>query len=186
MIYNKRILGIHILEIDMSVFFNDNEDSNQPVYENELNSAQEAVAAPTVEQVAAEWKQKYAYLNADFENFKRRTVKEYEAMRLDIYARICKPLLVIMDDFDRACACADNQHTDIEGFKLIRKSLEKLFTEIGVVEMQVGTVFDPQKHEALLQVQSAEHISGDIVSVLQKGYMLHGVVLRPAKVSVAE
>ncbi|RTL07070.1 nucleotide exchange factor GrpE [Candidatus Dependentiae bacterium] len=186
MLYNKRIVDFSILEIFMSIFFNDNEENNQAVHENENNSVQEPVAGPTVEQVVAEWKQKYAYLNADFENFKRRTVKEYEAMRLDIYTRICKPLLVIMDDFDRACAAADKQHSDIEGFKLIRKSFEKCLTEIGVVEMPVEGAFDPQKHEALLQVQSAEHASGDIVSVLQKGYMLHGAVLRPAKVSVAQ
>lgn len=170
----------------MSIFFNDGEDNSQLTSDVETNGLHDTGPEHAREQAVAEWKQKYAYLSADFENFKRRTLKEYEAMRIDIYARVCKPLLVIMDDFDRACDAAEKQNNNIEGFKLIRKSLEKVFTEIGVVEMQVGNVFDPEKHEALLQVQSADHTSGHIVSVLQKGYMLHGVVLRPAKVSVAQ
>lgn len=171
----------------MSIFFNEQEDNHQLNGESETDAFQEPVSNEhIVEQMIAEWKQKYAYLSADFENFKRRSLKEYEAMRIDIYARICKPLLTIMDDFDRACDAADKQNTDVEGFKLIRKSLEKVFADAGVVEMQVGNFFDPEKHEALLQVDSADHKSGDIVAVLQKGYVLHGTVLRPAKVSVAQ
>ena len=171
----------------MSIFFDEQYNSNQSVDEGvEHNADNIAANEHGIERAIAEWKQKYAYLSADFENFKRRSMKEYEAMRVDVYARICKPLLTIVDDFERACAAAEQQKIDIEGFKLIRKALEKVLTDAGIVEMQVDNFFDPEKHEALLQVQSADHQTGQIVSVLQKGYLLHGVVLRAAKVSVAQ
>lgn len=138
-----------------------------------------------LERAVEEWKQKYAYLSADFENFKRRSLKEYEGMRTDVYARFLKPLLGVMDDFERALAATTNE-TDKQGFSFIAKSIEKLLKEAGVTEMHADTIFDPEKHEALLHVQSPEHQSGQIVSVLQKGYLLNSTVLRPAKVSVAQ
>jgi molecular chaperone GrpE len=170
----------------MNIFFDEQEENHQQHNESETNTDYQSSDENAIEQAVAEWKQRYAYLSADFENFKRRSVKEHELMRVSIYARILKPLLLIMDDFDRACEGADTQNASIEGFKFIRKSVEKLLTDAGVVEMVVGTTFDPEKHEALVQVQSAEHKSGDIVAVLQKGYVFNDVVLRPAKVSVAE
>lgn len=171
----------------MNIFFDEQEESQQQANESEQRTtSQSVVHENAVEQAIAEWKQRYAYLSADFENFKRRSAKEHELMRMSIYARILKPLLLIMDDFDRACDAADTQSIAIEGFKFIRKSVEKLLMDSGVTEMIVEATFDPEKHEALVQVHSPEHKSGDIVAVLQKGYVFNDVVLRPAKVSVAE
>lgn len=171
----------------MSTFFNDQEESQETFNESEGHDTQDLTKnEQATDRIAAEWAQKYSYLSADFENFKRRTLKEYEAMRIGVYVRICTPLLVLMDDFERAFESSDKQKVDIEGFRLIYKSFEKLLSEIGVREMEVGTVFDPERHEALVQVQSSDHTSGQIVSILQKGYILNGTVLRPAKVSVAQ
>lgn len=171
----------------MNIFFDEQEENQQHTHESEeAATVQSASNEDAVEKAVVEWKQRYAYLSADFENFKRRSTKEHELMRVSIYARILKPLLLIMDDFDRACDAADTQKVAVEGFKLIRKSLERLLADVGVTEMVVGATFDPEKHEALVQIHSTDHKSGDIVAVLQKGYVLNDVVLRPAKVSVAE
>ncbi|HTM06148.1 MAG TPA: nucleotide exchange factor GrpE [Patescibacteria group bacterium] len=171
----------------MNTFFHDKEEIQEQNNESEADTtSQPSTHEAVIEQVVAEWKQRYAYLSADFENFKRRSAKEHELMRISVYARLLKPLLLIIDDFDRACDTLNTQKVPTEGFKFIRKSFEKFLTDAGVVEMTVGTAFDPEKHEALMQVQAPEHKSGDVVAVLQKGYVFNDVVLRPAKVSVAE
>jgi molecular chaperone GrpE len=162
---------------------NGTDTHNQNIELEKENSTQEL--KQMLEQAANEWKQKYLYLNADFENFRRRSLKEYETMRIDVYARCLRPLLEIMDDFQRALAAVTHDQ-DRQGFTLIAKSIEKILKEAGVTEMDVESTFDPEKHEALLHVHSPEHQAGQIVSVLQKGYMFNGMVLRPAKVSVAQ
>lgn len=132
----------------------------------------------------AELKQKYVYLMSDFDNFKKRTAKDYENIRIDAYMRLLKPLLVVVDDFDRALE-AQGAEVD-EGLFLIRKSLDKLLEQFGVIQMEVSGTFDPERHEALLYVQVEGKAKDEIISVLQKGYIMNGIVIRPAKVSVAQ
>jgi molecular chaperone GrpE len=132
----------------------------------------------------ADAKQKYLSLAADLENIRRRAAREYENVRFDAYARILKPLLSILDDFDRALASISE--AEKEGLLMIRKSFEKILLTDGVTIMEESTEFDPDKHEAVMFVEGSQKEPGSIVAFLQKGYLLDGKVLRHARVSVAK
>jgi molecular chaperone GrpE len=164
---------------------NENNNSNGAVDQQEIDT-QESMLQQEVELLQGqlqEMKQKYFSLAADLENVRRRSAKEYESVRFDAYARILKPLLDIIDDFDRALASVTVEQ---DGLLMIRKSLEKLLVNSGVVEMGQSVQFDPEKHEAVMYVEDATKKSGEIVAFLQKGYLLDGKVLRHAKVSIAQ
>lgn len=132
------------------------------------------------------------YLLADFENFRRNTEKERAVWVHSAQARVFIDLLTIVDNFDRAiielssASLTDVERARFQGFELISKELSALFSRYGVSEVSVAVPFDPEKHEALVQVDVADKKSGEIVSILQKGYVFKDTVLRPAKVSVAK
>ena len=133
------------------------------------------------QQQLAQTKERLAYLNSDFENFRRRTEKDRSQWMQIAQTDVLKNVLTIVDDFDRAL---QTQHD--AGFELIHKALVKLLGNYGVEEMRDVTVFDPEKHEAIMHVAAADKEPGTIVDVLQKGYIHKGSVLRPAQVSVAQ
>jgi molecular chaperone GrpE len=138
------------------------------------------------------WKDRCLRITADFDNFKKRTEREKSSWIKMTQANILHDLLVIVDDFERAVeeAKKNPSHEDFsvwfQGFELTNKSLQKLLQKYDVQEIKDHDIFNPQYHEAVMQVDSSDHISGSIVAVLQKGYLFKGEVLRPAKVSVAK
>jgi len=138
-----------------------------------------------------QWKSQFLRSNADFENFKRRMEKEQAQWYQTAQAQLLLELLNVVDDFDRAFEGAQKQKVSEElagwfkGFELIYKSLHRILQKYEVQEIEQMTEFDPNLHEALAQIDSPEHESGQIVDVMQKGYTFKGQVLRPAKVSVA-
>lgn len=131
-------------------------------------------------------------LGADFQNFKKRTEKDRQNWSFAIEADLFEGLLAIVDDFDRALAEAQKEGVSdslaqwLAGFELIHKALYDYLKNKKVVPIDQVKTFDPELHEALVQVDSKEHESGEIVQVLQKGFLLNSKVLRPAKVSVAK
>jgi molecular chaperone GrpE len=131
-----------------------------------------------------EWKDRCLLTAADFENFKRRSEKERISWITNTQATILADVIGLVDDFERAFA--QPADTSREGFELIYKSLQKILNKYGVQEIKEITEFDPNLHEAIMQVESADHQSGQIVQVLQKGYRFKEQILRPAKVSVAK
>ncbi len=137
------------------------------------------------------WKDRALRISADFENYKRRTDKEKAQWAKSNQSIILNDLLTIVDDFDRALETAHQHPATSEfnswlaGFEMTSKELKKLLQKYDVQEIKDGEIFNPQIHEAVMQVESPDHISGSIVKVLQKGYTFKGDVLRPAKVSVA-
>lgn len=156
---------------------------------NTATSQQEPEETNTLEQSEldtckaslADWQSKYAHLAADFENYKKRMAKEQSSFAMHAQARLLSNLLSIIDDFDRAMA----HEIDKDGISMIHKELAAFVKKAGVVEMTYD-LFDPERHEALMQVESPDHQEGQIVQVLEKGYMLGDRVLRPAKVSVSK
>lgn len=165
--------------------------------ENENNNFSEQQQAEQIDTSIAElqecqtqlneWKNRCLRTAADFENFKRRTEKEKILWMGTAQATMLADLLAIVDDFERALAQPQENETQLRaGMELTYKSLQKLLEKYGVTEMQHTATFDPSLHEAIMQTKSEQVKSGDIVQVLQKGYMHKGQVLRPAKVSVAE
>lgn len=74
----------------------------------------------------------------------------------------------------------------LEGFKLISKDFYKFLEKQGVKELEGCEIFDPELHEAVMEIEAENKQPGNVVEVLQKGYLINGAILRPAKVSVAK
>lgn len=137
----------------------------------------------------SEWTEKYVSLSADFQNYKKRVDSERIEWSLEGQKKVFIGLLEIIDNFERALDAErkiENADKSLMGFEMIYQSLEKMVQAFGIKEITNSAAFDPKYHEALVQVESADHQSGDIVQVFQKGYVLNEKVIRPAKVSVAQ
>ena len=133
-----------------------------------------------------------AYLTSDFNNYRRNIEKEKTKWKQEAQASVLSDLLTVVDDVDRAVAdlesldLSEDEEKRFEGVHLIQKSLHKLLDTYEVKEITQVDEFDPQWHEAIMQVSETDVESGNIVSVIQKGYTHKGNLLRTAKVSVAQ
>ena len=132
----------------------------------------------------------YVRLQADFDNFRRRT-KENEAKAADTYkAETLKSFLTVLDNFELALSHMkkdDSGEAYLKGFELLQKQLVKIMTDFGVKEIDAkGKAFDPHFHEAVMMVQSDEMEDETVALVFQKGYLYKDTVLRPAKVQVVK
>jgi len=126
---------------------------------------------------------------AELANYKKRVERDRAQQYQDILARILLRYLEVLDDLERAL---ENRPQDgagaewAEGIELIARKLKTLLDNEGVQPMQAeGQQFDPNYHEAISQEPSSDHESGEIIEVVQQGYMLGERVLRPARVRVA-
>jgi len=126
---------------------------------------------------------------ADFANYKRRVERDRAQMQQDAVARIVTRYLPIVDDIERALQNRPREGEGAawaEGIELVYRKLLAALEADGVKPMAAeGQMFDPNLHEAVMQEESAEHESGQIIEVLQKGYWIGERVLRPALVKVA-
>jgi len=124
---------------------------------------------------------------ADLENFKKRTQREKsEAVRF-ANEPLVRELLGVIDNLERALEHADSDRTSVvEGVRMVLKSLLDILARHGVKRIEaVGHPFDPAQHEAMAQVESAEHAPNHVVDQHQSGYLLHDRLLRPALVTVS-
>jgi molecular chaperone GrpE len=121
-------------------------------------------------------------LQAEFDNYKKRTIKEQTALVERATQRLIERLLPVLDDFDRALAHAGRDG----GFELVYKQLKEVLTQEGLQEIPaLGRPFDPQVHEAIESIED-ESVSEPVVKdVYRTGYRLKGKVIRPAMVVVA-
>lgn len=138
-----------------------------------------------------QWKDRFTRVSADLENIRKRALQDQQAMIARSQSKIFSDLVGVVDNFDRALdddsvSFDVSQQQWVDGIALIRKELLNLLSVHGVEEITETEVFDPELHEALVQVDSDMHESGQIVEVLQKGYRLHGKMMRPSKVSVSK
>ena len=143
------------------------------------------------EEEAADLKDRYLRLAADFENYKRRTLKERQDLFNYGNESLIKELLETVDNLERAQGHAQESEegidaeTLLEGVDLTHRALIRSLEKFGVQPVQVEGSFDPQMQEAIRQVETDEHPPGTIVEVYQKGYLLKDRLLRPALVVVA-
>jgi molecular chaperone GrpE len=127
-------------------------------------------------------------LKAEFDNFRKRTAREYESMSARANESVLKELLPILDDLERALEAAE-QHEEAkleDGVRLVHRALADVARRHGLEEIETEGAFDPHVHEALLAQPVEGADSGSVVEVLQKGYRLGDHVLRPARVVIAE
>jgi len=126
---------------------------------------------------------------AEFSNYRKRMERDQVRMREDAAARVIHQILPVIDDLTRALKDRPQNGDAAEwaaGIDLINRKLLSILESEGVKPMQVeGEMFDPNLHEAIAQVESPDHESGQIVEVLQEGYMIGERVLRAALVRVA-
>ena len=132
----------------------------------------------------------YVRLQADFDNFRRRT-KESEAKAADTYkAETLKSFLPVLDNFELALSHMKKDGSGeayLKGFELLQKQMVKIMNDFGVKEIEAkGKPFDPHFHEAVMMVASDEMDDETIALVFQKGYLYKDTVLRPAKVQVVK
>ncbi|MFA5999060.1 MAG: nucleotide exchange factor GrpE [Candidatus Babeliales bacterium] len=129
------------------------------------------------------WKDQCKRISAEYENFKRRTERDQARSAEIAKESILFELLSFVDTFEMALKQKSEANT--AGIEMSYQALLKLLQKHNVVVMKSTETFDPEFHEAVMQVQSDKHQSGDIVEVLSKGFTMKDRVLRPAKVSVA-
>lgn len=136
-------------------------------------------------------KKEYLFLAAEFDNYRKRTLKEKAEIIKNGGENVLKGLLPILDDFERGIKAAEsdaNAESMLEGMKLIYNKLVKYMESMGVKEMNsTGETFDADLHEAIAQVPApSEDMKGKVLDTVQKGYMINDKVLRHAKVAVAQ
>ena len=127
---------------------------------------------------------------AEFENFRNRSEKE-KAQMFDMGAKnVLEKILPVVDNFERGLSTAVVNEEDkpfADGMQMIYKQLIKQLEDIGVKPIEaVGTEFNPDFHNAVMQVESEEYESGYVAQELQKGYMYHDTVLRHSMVAVVQ
>ena len=130
---------------------------------------------------------KYLRLMAEFENYKKRTVRE----RIDLLDTAAKDtlssLLPVLDDFDRAQNLSGEQKDSAafqEGIQLVYQKLNNVLKQKGLVVMEsTGLDFDPELHEALTEIPApSKKMKGKVIDTIEKGYSLRGKIIRHAKV----
>ncbi len=138
---------------------------------------------------AAEAHDRYLRALADFDNFRRRVTREREEWRRQAQEELLREILPVLDNFDRALAGAPAPGADgglRAGVELIHRDFLKALERIGVRPFgAVGEPFDPQRHEAVGRVERADVADQTVVDEMQRGYLFHERVLRPARVVVA-
>jgi len=170
------------------------QEENQDKSQDETDKKEENSLEDELNKCKEQLKEKeneYLRVFADFENSKKRLEKEKSSALMYANESFAKDLLTVLDTFENALKSIDqidaNDEGAIdkikEGMSLTYEQLLSILKKNGVEEIECGTEFDPNYHQAVMQVDSDKHESGQIVDVLQKGYKLKDRLLRAAMVS---
>tara|TARA_Y100001970_G_C14235639_1_gene861613 strand:+ start:2819 stop:3430 length:612 start_codon:yes stop_codon:yes gene_type:complete len=139
---------------------------------------------------AQKMEDRYLRVNAEFENYKKRMIREssdrFKYFNLDLI----KELLPSLDNLERAINHAKNENTDVDsmivGLEMVNKMTHEVFEKFGVSRVNtVGEVFDPNVHQAVGVVESDSVPENQVVEECLGGYLLHGRIIRPAMVRVS-
>lgn len=156
-------------------------ESAEAVGENELVTA--------LQQQADDNHNRYLRAQADFDNFRRRTIKEKEELTQYASLKVVSQLLPVLDNFQRALQTGGEgveSGSFAKGVDMIYRQLFQVLEAEGLKPMEVvGQPFDPEMHQAVMQVESDEYAEGIVVEAIQSGYVLKDKVIRPAMVKVS-
>ncbi len=165
------------------------EKTSNETKDTETTKEDTEVKEPTAEDKFNELNDKYLRLYSDFDNFRKRSIKEKADIISSASAGLIGELLSVLDDFDRAKD--NNEKTEDvevlkEGFKLIHDKFSNILKNKGLEHVEVtGEVFDPEVHEAITKIPApAEDQIGKIIDCVEKGYNLNGKPIRFPKVVV--
>jgi len=168
---------------ESSVEDSDTQDSNESE-ENELTKCQEELEAQ---------KDQYLRAHADFENYKKRLEKEKNNSLIYANEAFAKDLLIVLDTFENALKSVDSVEESSQAVEKIKEGMNLTYDQLlsilkkhGVEEVEASGEFNPEFHQAVTQLESNEHESGQIVQVLQKGYKLKERLLRATMVATCK
>ncbi len=169
---------IHEENLDMN-----NQNTASTAEDNQENVSQK----PTAEELLAEEKDRYIRLYAEFENYKKRTLKEKNEFYQYASKDLMTSMLGVLDDFERALKeiAKNGNESDLKGVELIYQKFRNKLVEKGLnpIEVNAGDDFNVDFHEAITQISApTPELKGKIVDVIETGYQLHDKVIRFAKV----
>lgn len=169
------------------------ETPEQPTEENQENSVNEELQQvlrliEDKNKQIEEWSQRYKYLQADLENFRRRSRIEKEELAQVITESVVLKLLPVIDNFERALSASQEQNAAsiMEGVDLIYRQLMNTLEKMEIRPIKsVGADFDPNLHEAVATAVTDNSPDGIILEEYQRGYTLGSKAIRPSMVKVA-
>ena len=155
--------------------------------------AEETVAEETVETEENEFEKKYNDINekymrtlAEYDNYRKRTIKEKETIYPEAKAIVIEKFLPIIDNFARALESAEQKDAFYEGIVMLKKQIDDIFTALGVEEIKAtGEEFNPELHNAVMHIDDEAQGENIIVEEFQKGYKIGDRVIRHSMVKVA-
>ena len=168
---------------------NDAEAQTEESNEEETPAEEELDPLVAAQNEAEQWKDKYIRLVAEFENYKKRTLKEKSELILNGSEKTVAAILPILDDFERATADKTEDPQAIkEGYELIYKKFLKALETLGVNKIETDNAdFNVDYHEAIAMVPGmGDDKKGKVIDCVQTGYTLNDKVIRHAKVAVGQ
>ncbi len=130
--------------------------------------------------------EKYMRTLAEYDNYRKRTIKEKESIYPEAKAVVIEKFLPVMDNFQRAIDSAENKDGFYEGVVMLKKQMDDVLTALGVEEIKsVGETFNPELHNAVMHIDDEEQGENVIVEEFQKGYKIGDRVVRHSMVKVA-
>ena len=172
-----------------------NNPNGSPLDDEEFDPLADDAPSPEIEAIIAErdeYRDRFMRALADAENARKRADKDRRDAEQYGGSRLARDLLPVYDALSRALESAgDDQRAAasalIEGVELTLRELKNVFAKHGIVVItpELGEKFDPQRHEAMFEAPVPGTVAGNIIQVMDNGFMLHDRLLRPAKVGVS-
>jgi molecular chaperone GrpE len=167
----------------------ENNETSSPEGEQPAEASSEDNALAELQRQAEDNHSRYLRAQADFDNFRRRTLKEKEELAQYASLKVISQLLPVLDNFERALQTGGEgaeSGSFAKGVDMIYRQLNQVLEAEGLKQMEViGQQFDPELHQAIMQVASEDQDEGTVVEVIQPGYKLKDKVIRPAMVKVS-
>lgn len=160
-----------------------NKDKKNTQSGNSKNESENTDLQAQVNELKAGWQR----TQADFENARRRWDEERKNLTASIKLITLLDFAPVFDNFERAFAGAPEDSTWLQGFKAIKKQIEEIYNTAGLKKVgEIDEKFNPNRHEAISYIDSADCNAEHICQVVEYGWELDGKILKPAKVVVAK
>jgi molecular chaperone GrpE len=173
--------------------------TEEPQTEPQSSTRPEEPLSPDIDALvreAADYKDKHLRLLAEMENLRRRTQREIADSRVYGISAFARDILAVADNMDRALQALDAELREkadagvkalLDGVELTERELHKVLEKHGIKKFEpLGEKFDPNLHQAMLEMPDASRPAGTVAQVIQPGYMIGERVLRPALVAVSQ
>ena len=177
-----------------------NDSDMRPPTDNEAGPSADAAPAPkpstSLDRELADMKDRLLRTLADMENMRKRTEREVADARVYGISAFARDILGVADNMHRAMAALDDELRSkadeglkalLDGVELTERELINVLEKNGVKRIEpLGQKFDPNRHQAMFEIEDASVAAGTVVQVMQAGYLIADRVLRPALVAVAK